>query len=169
MVAAAARSVGMMGDETQRRREIPAFPWDSLAYILALGGDYSSDTTAKQVPMSVHRVFDGIRYAALEHAQFGPVMTAIQRAWGESRQRHGLSDKHFAVLLAMEAGYVQRPDRRGLMRWVLWSSDRPDAMVPDREAAALFGLAETTVREYHRKARVAVEDEWRYLHSRHER
>jgi hypothetical protein len=153
----------------RRRRECPPFPWDSLAYILALGGDFSSDTTAKSVPMTTHRVFDGIRYAALEHARFGPVMTAIARAFNESRKRHGLVAKHFAVMMALEAGYVQRPDQRGLLRWVLWSSARPDAVVPDEEAARLFGLSVKTVRDYHREACVAVEEEWRYLHSRHEK
>jgi len=149
----------------RQRRAVPPFPWDSLRNILTLGGDYSSDTTAKQVPMATHRMFDGIRFAALEHAQYGPVMTAIQRAFGENRVRHNLTEKCLPLLFALEAGLVLRPDRRGIPRWVLWSSERPDAMVPDREAAVLFGLSESTVREYHRLACKAVTDEWIYLWS----
>lgn len=158
-----------MSDETQmmvaRSHEAPPFPWNQLKHIFCLGGDYSSDTTAKQVPMSVHRLFDGVRFASLERAQYGPVMTAVARAFNESRKRHNLQPVCWPLLLAVEIGLVYKPDRRGIARLVAYRPERADAVMPDEEAARTFNLAVSTVREYHRKTCAAIEDEWQNLWS----
>jgi hypothetical protein len=163
-----------MGDETHQRA-IPPFPWDSLRYILTMGGEYSPDTTAKQVPMAAHRHGDGIRGQVINRAAYGPVMECIGRAFGENAKRHRLFPAHWPVFLACEVGLVMRTVegpivsvdkdtgkvyRQVAERLCVYRPERPDAVVPDNEAAAMFGVSTETVREYLRVARRAVEDEW---------
>jgi hypothetical protein len=146
-------------------RACPPFPWAKLRFILTSGGEYSSDRTLMPVTMSAHRSSDGIRGAALARANWGPVTTAIQRAFHESRARHGLHASHWKVLIACEVGMVQRPDPRGRLQWCVYSADHPNAVVPDDEAARMFGIAVSSVRTYHSQVRTAIEDEWEGIHS----
>jgi hypothetical protein len=163
-VAIMARSVTIMGDdETHQRREIPPFPWNDLRHIFELGGDYSSDTTAKQIPMAAHRMFDGIRWASLERARFGPVILSVQRAFNESRKRHGLGPAHWNILMACEVGFVERPDQKGILRWCIYRPERQDHLMPYEEAARVFDLSDPA--RYHREVCKAIEDEWAWLHS----
>lgn len=148
---------------TQRR--FPPFPWGALRFVLTSGGEYSSDRTLMPVTMSAHRSSDGIRGAALARANWGPVTSAIQRAFHESRTRHHLHASHWKVLIACEVGMVQRPDRRGQLQWCVYSADHPNAVVPDDEAARMFGISVASVRTYHSQVRTAIEDEWESLHA----
>jgi hypothetical protein len=157
--------MSMVGDdETHQRREIPPFPWDSLRYILTGGGEYSPDTSLKPVPISTRNT-TGIRGQVINRAAYGPVMECIGRAFGENAKRHKLFPAHWPVFLACEVGLVQRPDRRGLPRWAIYRPERPDAVVPDHEAAVLFGVSTETIRMYLGAARRAVEDEWCSFHA----
>lgn len=155
----------------QQGRGIPAFPWRSLRFILTSGGDYSSDRSLSPVGAHAHDPdqendhFDGIRGATLARANAGPVRMAIERAFHESRQRHRLHATHWRVLVACEVGMVQRPDRRGRLQWYLYSADHPNAVVPDEEAARMFGIAVRSVRTYHSEVRTAIESEWENLHA----
>jgi hypothetical protein len=158
-----------MVEMVARQRTIPPFPWSQLRFILTSAGDYSSDRSLSPVggrahdPDSDH--FDGIRGATISRANAGPVRTAIQRAFLESRARHRLHATHWRVLVACEVGMVQRPDRRGRLQWVVYSADHPNAVVPDDEAARMFGIAVASVRTYHSQVRTAIEDEWEDLHA----
>jgi hypothetical protein len=147
------------------RRSLPPFPWGSLRFILTSGGEYSSDRRLTPVTMNAHGHFDGIRSAALARANAGPVREAIHRAFNESRQRHHLHRTHWQVLIACEVGMVQRADARGHVQWCLYSVEHPNAVVPDDEAARLFGIAVASVRTYHSQVRSAIEDEWEDLHA----
>jgi hypothetical protein len=164
-------------------RGAPAFPWDDLRYILTLGGDYSSDTGAKQVPMSAHRVFDGIRWASLERAKYGPVMLSIQRAFNENRKRHNLQPIHWTILMACEVGLVLRTIKGPVVsvdketgrvyqqvaeRWCIFRPERQDHLMPYDEAARTFGLRSDLVGRYHGEAKRAIEDEWAWFHSGYE-
>jgi hypothetical protein len=153
----------VMTDEIHRA--IPLFPWGALRFVLTSGGEYSSDRTLMPVTMSAHRSSDGIRGAALARANWGPVTTAIQRAFHESRARHHLHASHWKVLIACEVGMVQRADSRGRLQWCVYSAEHPNAVVPDDEAARLFGIAVASVRTYHSQVRTAIEDEWESLHA----
>jgi hypothetical protein len=152
-----------MVDDTHRT--IPPFPWGALRFIFTSGGDYSSDRTLMPVTMTAHRSSDGIRGAALARANWGPVTTAIQRAFHESRERHHLHASHWKVLIACEVGMVQRPDSRGRLQWCVYSAAHPNSVVPDDEAARLFGITAGSVRIYHTQVRHAIEDEWEDLHA----
>jgi hypothetical protein len=151
------------------QRSIPPFPWGRLRFILTSGGDYSSDRSLSPVgghghdPDSDH--FDGIRGATVARANAGPVRMAIERAFHESRARHGLHATHWKVLIACEVGMVQRPDRRGHVEWYLYSAEHPNAVVPDDEAARMFDIAVASVRTYHSQVRTAIENEWEDLHA----
>jgi hypothetical protein len=157
------------GQAGQQLRQIPPFPWRSLRFILTSGGDYSSDRQLTPLTMNAHGHFDGIRSAALDRANAGPVSTAIHRAFHESRQRHQLHATHWKVLIACEVGMVRRPDARGRLQWYVYSADHPNAVVPDEEAARMFAIAVASVRTYHSQVRTAIEDEWEELHSGYER
>ena len=146
-------------------RACPPFPWAKLRFILTSGGDYSSDRRLSPVTMGARHDFDGIRGAALERANAGPVRLAIQRAFNVSRVRHHLHATPWKVLIACEVGMVQRPDPRGRLQWCVYRSDHPNAVVPDDEAARLFGIAVSSVRTYHSQVRSAIEDEWESLHA----
>lgn len=143
----------------RQRRSIPPFPWDSLRYILTMGGEYNPDTSMQPVPISTRNT-TGIRDSINKRAQYGPVMECIGRAFGENAKRHKLFPCHWPVFIACEVGLVRKPDQRGLPRWVVYRPERPDAVVPDHEAAALFGVSVETIRHYLGTARKAVEDEW---------
>lgn len=160
--------------------EIPSFPWSQLRYILTLGGEYSPDTTAKPVPMTTHRVFDGLRAEAMESATQGQaqVMTALARAFNDSRVYHGLTTAHWNILCACEVGVVRhvvageayeerggKTRQRIASRLRLYNPDRADAVMPFHEAARVFGLAEDRIGRYLREAKDAVEKEWLYLYS----
>jgi hypothetical protein len=153
----------------ETHRTIPPFPWRSLRFILTSGGDYSSDRSLSPVGAHAHDPeldhFDGIRGATLTRANAGPVRMAIQRAFHESRARHRLHATHWRVLVACEVGMVQRPDRRGQLQWYVYSADHPNAVVPDEEAARMFGIAVASVRTYHSQVRTAIEDEWEDIHA----
>jgi hypothetical protein len=72
------------------------------------------------------------------------------------------------VLIACEVGMVQRPDARGHLQWCVYSSAHPNSVVPDDEAARMFGIAVTSVRTYHSDVRRAIEDEWDSIHAGYE-
>jgi hypothetical protein len=150
------------------RSSCPPFPWRSLRFILTSGGDYSSDRSLSPVGSNAHGHFDGIRGATVDRANAGPVSMAIHRAFHESKARHRLHATHWKVLIACEVGMVQRPDRRGRVQWYLYSADHPDAVVPDDEAARMFGIAVGSVRTYHSQVRTAIESEWENLHAGYE-
>ncbi len=152
-------------------RSIPDFPWDDLRHILLLTLDgFATNTRTNPTPMATHRVFDGVRWGPIfESSRYGPVATALSRAFAAHAARHKTSWKHFAVLMAVELGLVQRPDTKGMLRWCLYRPERADALMPVVEAAAAFGLSTETVYVYLSQARKAVSDEWIYLHSRVEK
>ena len=154
----------MATDDEPQQERVPPFPWFALRFCLTSGGDYSPNTRANPVPLHT-RNLTGIRGVVEKRAAYGPVLRAVARAFNENRLRHGLTTAHWRVLMACESGLVERPDRRGMLRWVLVNQERPDAVMPYRDAAAAFGLSEDRVPRYHREAKAAVEDEWRWLHA----
>jgi hypothetical protein len=167
-------------DEQPNRSGCPPFPWSQLRYILTLGGEYCPDTSAKPVPMITHRMFDGLRAEALEGANLsqGRALTALARAFDDSRVYHGLRAAHWNVLMSCEVGVVRltsaskpltdrsgRTHQRIVSRLALYNPDRPDAVMPFHEAARAFGLVEDGIGRYLREAKDAVETEWRYTWS----
>lgn len=147
-----------------RKSNCPDFPWYALRFCLTSGGDYAPNTRMSPVPMRT-RNLTGIRGVVEKRAQYGPVLRAVARAFHENRQYHRLTEAHWRILMACEAGLVERPDRRGMPQWTLYSSAHPAAVMPDHEAATAFGVRPDLVRRYHNEARRAVEKEWEYLHS----
>jgi hypothetical protein len=93
------------------------------------------------------------------------VMSAIARAFNESRVRHNLTPAHWRVLLACETGLVPVTDQRGLRRLTLYRPERPDAVLPYDDAPKYIGVRPDLARRYHGEARRAVDDEWLWLHS----
>lgn len=153
-------------DETQPR--IPAFPWNRLRRALTLGGDYSGNTQMHPVPTGT-RNLTGIRWGRIfESAEYGPVATAVSRAFNESRVRHNLQPVHFSVMMYCELGVVQRPDGKGMPRWCIYNPGRPNAVMPYEEAGILLGIRADLVQRYHKDAKRAIEDEWTWLHTGYE-
>lgn len=179
VVAMAATGLPDDGDDIviPRRRALPDFPWGELRRVLILSGSmHRSNTQIQPVPMTTHRHSDGIPYAALESAKHGPVLTAVARAFNESRARHNLTPAHWRVLLGCEAGLIERTivghpftDKHGVTyqkretRLCIYRPERPDAVVPYDDTDRVLGVREDLARRYHKEVRKAIEDEWNYL------
>jgi hypothetical protein len=149
-------------------RAIPPFPWHRLRRALTLGGDYSGNTQLQPVPTST-RNLTGIRWGRIfESEEYGPVATAVSRAFNDNRARHNLHPAHWNVFTACELGIVERPDTKGMMRWCIYNPARSNAVMPYEEAARAFGIRADLVERYHKDAKRAIEDEWAWLHSGYE-
>jgi hypothetical protein len=149
------------------RRAVPPFPWDVLRELITLGGEYAGDTSAHPVPITTRNLI-GMRWQSFEHPERALAGTAIARAFDGGNGKT-MSAAHFNIFMATEVGMVPRPDRKGVLRWCIYRPDYPNAVMPDHEAAATFGISSDRIARYRREAKRAVEREWEWLHSGWER